>query len=60
MLRNNRKIIESKRGFTLVELMVVLIILGIMFSISVYAIRSFLSENRNIDEIVEDENVIEM
>ena len=60
MLRNNRKIIESKRGFTLVELMVVLIVLGIMFSISVYAIRSFLSENRNIDEIVEDENVIEM
>jgi prepilin-type N-terminal cleavage/methylation domain-containing protein len=60
MLRNNRKIIESKRGFTLVELMVVLIILGIMFSISVYAIRSFLSENRNVDEIVEDENVIEM
>jgi len=60
MLRNNRKIIESKRGFTLVELMIVLVILGIMFSISVYAIRSFLSENRNIDEIVEDENVIEM
>jgi prepilin-type N-terminal cleavage/methylation domain-containing protein len=60
MLRNNRKIIESKGGFTLVELMIVLVILGIMFSISVYAIRSFLSENRNIDEIVEDENVIEM
>jgi prepilin-type N-terminal cleavage/methylation domain-containing protein len=56
----NRKIIKSKRGFTLVELMVVLIILGIMFFISVYAIRSFLSGNRNIDEIVEDENVIEM
>jgi prepilin-type N-terminal cleavage/methylation domain-containing protein len=56
----NRKTIESKRGFTLVELMVVLVILGIMFFISVYAIRSFLSENRNIDEIVEDENVIEM
>jgi prepilin-type N-terminal cleavage/methylation domain-containing protein len=56
----NRKIIESKRGFTLVELMVVLVILGIMFFISVYAIRSFLSENRNIDEIVENENVIEM
>jgi prepilin-type N-terminal cleavage/methylation domain-containing protein len=60
MLRNNRKIIESKRGFTLVELMIVLIILGIMFSVSVYAIRSFLAGNRNIDEIVEDENVIEM
>jgi prepilin-type N-terminal cleavage/methylation domain-containing protein len=56
----NRKIMESKRGFTLVELMVVLVILGIMFLISVYAIRSFLSENGNIDEIVEDENVIEM
>jgi prepilin-type N-terminal cleavage/methylation domain-containing protein len=56
----NRKIMESKRGFTLVELMVVLVILGIMFLISVYAIRSFLSENGNIDEIVEDENVIEI
>jgi len=60
MLRNNRKIIESKRGFTLVELMIVLIILGIMFSVSVYAIRSFLAGNRNVDEIVENENVIEM
>lgn len=51
---------KAKRGFTLVELMVVLVIIGaIVFSLF-FAVGGFLSENRNADEIAEDENVIEM
>lgn len=51
---------KTKRGFTLVELMIVLVIIGVVVFSLFFAVRGFLSENRNADEIAEDENVIEM